>query len=450
MTLGQAPWSAPPAVCALNATVCIPGSKSHTARALHLAALASAPSVLTGVLVSRDTSLYADALRALGAQIDTDEATSTMRVTPLPVSALKADPQETKRSAVSIDCGLAGTVMRFIPPLAALTGHPTYFDGDEAARTRPMDPLLEALRVLGAQIEYHAVPGHLPMTITGPLHAPKNGCLAVDASRSSQFLSALLLLCPLLDADIVVHATGPVVSLPHVRMSIETLRSWGIDIDDLSDSAWLVHPGRPRGRELTIEPDLSNAGVFLAATLLIGGTVRIPAWPHSTTQAGDSWRELLAHFGASFTHEKDGTLRMDVPPHATWRGCDVDLSALGELTPTLTALLLFASTPSRVRGIAHVRGHETDRIAALVTEIRRLGGDVVEHDDGFTLTPVPLHAACLSSYGDHRMATFGALVGLRVPGVTVRDIECTSKTLPNFPRLWSAFLSQVNTVEAFE
>lgn len=436
----------------------LPGSKSLSARALLLAATASTPSVLHGVLDSRDTQLMRAALTTLRATF-TEQADGSLLVCPIPADFTVAEDAH-------IDCGLAGTVMRFVPPLAVLASSPVTFDGDPAARRRPLAPVLDALTQLGARIEYHGQPGFLPFTLTPPAALPEAAEVTVDSSSSSQFLSALLLLGPLMPGGLMIRTTGHIPSLPHVAMTVESLREAGCEVTEPevdtpeNEHRWQVSPGRPRGGERSIEPDLSNAGPFLAAALVASGEVSIPHWPLHTTQAGDAWRELLPRLGGEVRIEHTSTAAQSSTPAAEesatltvtgtghLTGIDADLSQVGELTPTVAALALLASAQghrSRLTGIAHLRGHETDRLAALVTEMRKLGGRARELPDGITIEALPdgerLRPALLHAYADHRMATFAAVVGLAVPGVTVDDIACTSKTLPDFPTMWAQMIA---------
>ena len=432
------PWRAPVADSPVDATVAIPGSKSITARALYLAAVAEAPSLVTGALDARDTRLFADALEVMGARIE-DAGDGALRVTPMSL------PPRGGR----IECGLAGTVMRFLPPLAALSAEETLFDGDKQAYARPLGPLLDALVRMGASVTYHGERGHLPFSIRGPLRTPLGAQAWVDASSSSQFLSALLLVSPLVGDPLFVSAPGPVPSMPHVEMTLASLAGAGIDLEVVEEaqadlSTWHVFPSRPRGGEIVVEPDLSNAGPFLAAAMITGGRVRIPAWPGATTQAGDAWRALLGHMGATITLDEEGLI-LTGPGAGNYPGIKATMAEVGELTPTLAAICAYASTPSHLSGIAHLRGHETDRLAALVAEINRAGGQAEETEDGLVITPRPLHAAQIRSYADHRMATFGAILGLITPGIAVDDIACTSKTLPGFAAMWDSLLSADGT-----
>ncbi|WP_241157564.1 3-phosphoshikimate 1-carboxyvinyltransferase [Schaalia sp. ZJ1691] len=448
-------WPAPVASGPVNARVRVPGSKSHTARALYLAAIATHPSRIRGALDARDTRLFINGLQALGARISSDGDALLVE----PISNHEMPPADSPTGSApgkirTIDVGLAGTVMRFLPPLAALSSTPTRFTGDEAALHRPVAPLLDALTSMGASVDYEGEAGHLPLTIRGPLHVPEDGCVDVHASSSSQFLSAMLLVAPLLSSPITVRAPGNVVSLPHVDMTVSAMRARGIRCvrsgDAGQDLSWVVEPGRPEGGTWTIEPDLSNAGPFLAAAMVTGGSVTIPNWPSVTDQAGDAWRWILKEMGgivrftpgASDGKAEAGDLTVTGPPRGNLRGLSADFSAIGELVPTVAALAAVASSPSLITGIAHLRGHETDRVSALAREITRLGGDVNEGDDFLRITPRPLHAAEIHTYEDHRMATFGAIIGLNVPGTHVANVETTSKTLPGFTTMWEDMLSQ--------
>lgn len=429
------PWRAPVATSPVDATVAVPGSKSITARALYLAAVAEAPSLITGALDARDTRLFADALEVMGARIE-DAGEGALRVTPMQL------PPRGGR----IECGLAGTVMRFLPPLAALSAEETLFDGDQQAYARPLGPLLDALVRMGASITYHGERGRLPFSIRGPLRTPLGAQAWVDSSSSSQFLSALLLVSPLVGDPLFVSAPGVIPSMPHVEMTLASLAGAGIDLEVVDEgradlSTWHVFPSRPRGGEIRVEPDLSNAGPFVAAAMITGGRVTIPGWPEATTQAGDAWRALLAHMGADLTLDERG-LTVVGPGAGFYPGINATMAQAGELTPTLVAICAYASSPSRLTGIAHLRGHETNRLAALVAEINRAGGHAEETEDGLVVTPRPLHAAQIRSYADHRMATFGAILGLVTPGITVDDIACTSKTLPTFEAMWASLVSE--------
>lgn len=420
-------WPAPTPGGPVTGTITLPGSKSLTNRALVLAALADGHSVVRRALRSRDTALMAAALSSLGAHIDT--AGDDWPVTP---AASRAD----HAGAVEVDCGLAGTVMRFVPPVAALLRGAARFDGDPHARTRPMGEVLRGLRGLGISVD-DADRGTLPFTVHGT-GSVRGGRVVIDASASSQFISALLLAGARYDEGVeVVHDGEPVPSLPHIDMTVAALREHGVDVEDQEPNRWRVLPGPVRAVDVTIEPDLSNAAPFLAAAVVTRGRVTVTGWPRTTTQPGDRMREILALMGAEVTADDSG---LTVSCAGPLQGVDLDLHDVGELTPAVAALAALAESPSVLRGVAHIRGHETDRLAALVTEIRRLGGDATERPDGLELRPSSLHGGEFRTYADHRMAHAGVILGLAVPGILVVDVATTAKTFPDFPGAWTALV----------
>ena len=423
------PWPAPFAEAPVHATVSLPGSKSLTNRALILAALADGPSCVRGALRSRDTLLMAAALQALGAVVDTSGTEWT--VVP---GALGSGALGSGAAVTSIDVGLAGTVMRFVPPVAVLASRTVAFDGDAHMRQRPVGEILEALRTLGATIEGDG----LPFTVHGT-GAVRGGTVSIDASQSSQFVSALLLAGARYDAGLQIrHEGDPVPSLPHIEMTIQMLREHGVHVDDSTPNRWDVTPGPIKAVDRQIEPDLSNAAPFLALAAVTGGTVTVRDWPEQTTQAGDALREILTAFGCAVSWTPAG---LSVTGPDQLQGVDLDLHDVGELAPAVAALAALATSPSRLSGIAHIRRHETDRLSALATELNRIGGRVTELDDGLVIEPAELHGGTWHTYADHRMATAGAIIGLRVPGVEVDNIETTAKTLPGFPRMWAEMLA---------
>ena len=427
-------WNAPVAAGPVDADVTIPGSKSLTNRALVLAALADGPSRLVGTLRSRDTDLMIGALQALGTRIEGPSGPLDPGDTELLIT-----PGELR--GADVECGLAGTVMRFVPPVAALATGRSTFDGDPAARVRPQATVLDALRALGARIAGDS----LPFTVDGT-GSLRGGRVEMDASASSQFVSGLLLSAARFDegAELVHVGASPVPSGPHIEMTLEMLRESGVAVDQPTPSSWRVAPGAIAAVDRVVEPDLSNATPFLAAAAVTGGTVRVPHWPATTTQPGDAIRGILRDMGASVTLEDadgagHGTLVVVGPSRLS--PVDLDLSAIGELTPTVAALCALADGPSRLTGIAHLRGHETDRLAALAAELGAVGCGVTELDDGLEITPAPLHGAPWRAYADHRMATAGAIIGLVAPGVGVDDVESTSKTMPGFTAMWADMLA---------
>lgn len=417
------PWPAPRAHHPVDLVVTLPGSKSLTNRALVLAAVADGPSVVRRALRSRDTSLMAAALTALGSPVDTTG--EDWVVTP---GAFAGD--------ATIDCGLAGTVMRFVPPVAGLSQGAVAFDGDPHMRARPIGEVLGALRTLGVEID-DAGRGALPFTVRGSGRVT-GGTVVVDASASSQFISALLLAGARYDRGVDVRHDGkPVPSLPHIDMTVAMLREHGVSVDDSDANRWSVAPGPVRAVDHLIEPDLSNAAPFLALAAVSGGTVVVRDWPRATTQAGDALRGILTALGCDVELTDDG---LRVTGSGALHGIDVDLHDVGELAPAVAALCALADSPSHLRGIAHIRGHETDRIAALATELGALGADVTEHPDGLSLRPAPLHGGLFRTYADHRMAHAGVIVGAGVDGVLVENIATTGKTFPDFAGFWSGLL----------
>lgn len=413
-------WAAPSTQNQLAATISLPGSKSLNNRELVLSALAESPTILRDTLVSRDSTLMIEALRKLGTQIEVSG--TTVVVTPKPLFGPAA-----------IDCGLAGTVMRFVPALASLANGQIDFDGDLAARKRPMKTTIESLRSLGVLVSGES----LPFSIQGQ-GVVEGGAIAIDASASSQFVSGLLLVGAKFKNGLTVSHVGEhLPSMPHIEMTIDCLRNRGVDASQTGPASWRVEPGEISGGEVWIEPDLSNAGPFLAAAMVAGGSVTISNWPRKTTQVGNDFDGILQQMGAKV--ERIGN-DLVVSGTGTIQGVDIDLSTGGELTPVVAALAALAKSPTQIRGVAHLRGHETDRLSALVSEINSLGGDATETEDGMAIKPAKLHGGLWKTYEDHRMATAGAIIGLAVPGVEIEDISVTSKTIPEFVSLWEQML----------
>jgi 3-phosphoshikimate 1-carboxyvinyltransferase len=418
----------------VSARVVIPGSKSVTNRALILAAQATSPSLLKRPLISRDTELMVAGLRAMGVgikdvQVDGDLA---WEITPAPL-----------RGPAKVDVGNAGTVMRFLPPLSALAQGDISFDGDPRSYERPLGPVIAALEDLGIEIE-HGGRYSLPMVVKSKGEIP-GGALTIDASASSQFLSALLLIAPSTrDGIVATHKGGPLPSMPHIDMTVQMLRDFGAEvIVDKSANSWSVSAGALQGQDLVIEPDLSNAAPFLSIAMVCGGSVTIADWPEITTQPGDQLREILTAMGATISHGKDG---LTITGGESIHGIDIDLHDVGELTPAIAALAALADSPSHLRGIGHLRLHETDRLAALTREINSLGGNVVEDETSLHITPhgamgKGLHGGTFHTYEDHRLATAGAVIGLVIPGVDIENVATTRKTLPDFPGLWQSLVS---------
>ena len=408
----------------VTSRVTIPGSKSVTNRALILAAQADSPSTLRRPLISRDSELMSAGLQAMGVSINGNDDAWTLTPAPL-------------RGPAHIDVGNAGTVMRFLPPLAALAQGDISFDGDPRSYERPLGPVIKALEELGIAIE-HEGRYSLPLVIKAKGSIP-GGALTIDASASSQFLSALLLVAPSMTNGITAqHRGGSLPSMPHIDMTVQMLRDFGATVHvDKKAQSWRVEPGTLRGQDLVIEPDLSNASPFLSIAMVCGGSITIADWPKNTTQPGDQLREIFTQMGARVEFTSEGLTLTGGP---AIHGIDIDLHDVGELTPSIAALAALADSPSHLRGIGHLRLHETDRLAALTREINSLGGNVVEEETALHITPAPLHGGTFHTYEDHRLATAGAVIGLVIPDVLVENVATTRKTLPDFPGLWNSLV----------
>ena len=443
-------WRAPFAPShPLDATIDLPGSKSMMARALILAALASTPTLIKRPLLSRDSELMRDGLRSLGVRIE--ESADTWRVVPARLS--DSDTGDSTRE-VRIDVGNAGTVMRFLPALAAMSKGEFFFDGDERSHDRPIAPLLKALEGLGVKVE-HDGRYTLPFTIHGRGEL-RGGEVAIDASLSSQFVSSLLLIAPFMKEGLKVKEIGASLpSLPHIEMTLSMLEDLGFEVEtsypDEEARWWHVLPGtRSRSESdaqdhiIEVEPDLSNAAPFLAAALLVGGRVAIKDWPRETNQPGDALREILKVMGGRFKRQGDDLTFEATGERSDIKGIDTNLSNEGELTPTIAAIAAFASTPSYLRGIGHLRLHETDRLRALAVELRKVGAEIEEGPDFLSITPaieLPKGPITIATYDDHRIATLGALIGLMIDGTRVENIATTRKTITDFPSLWDRLLA---------
>lgn len=425
-------WPAPVASGPVSASVSLPGSKSLTARELVLAALADGPSLLRAPLHSRDSANMVEALRALGVGIEEKPGASEFG------ADLLVTPAEELLGSTTIECGQAGTVMRFVPPIAGLALGPTMFDADDSARGRPMGAIIAALRALGVDVNDDGR-GSLPFTVHGT-GSVAGGTISVDASSSSQFVSALLLSASRFDDGLdLTHSGERLPSLPHIEMTVAALAARDVEVESPEVGRWIVRPGTIAARDVDIEPDLSNAAPFLAAAVVTGGSVTITGWPDETTQVGADLADLLPLFGATVTRDGD---RLTVTGPERISPVQLDLTTGGELAPALVAIAALADGPSEITGIGHIRHHETDRLAALAAEINGLGGAVTELEDGLRIEPRPLHGGVWRSYEDHRMATAGAIVGLVVPGVEIENVATTAKTLPQFTELWTRMLAE--------
>ncbi|MDR6939959.1 3-phosphoshikimate 1-carboxyvinyltransferase [Arcanobacterium hippocoleae] len=457
MTAWLAPTLAPAEQ--INAQVIVPASKSLTNRYLILASLSKAPSVIKNPLRARDTALMTAALRTFGIEITELPTQDGWRVAP---------PGSRKLHGGTIYAGLAGTVMRFIPVLAALAHGKTVIDADAQAYLRPMDTTISSLRALGVEIAGNGAAGkRLPLEIHGT-GSVAGGAITIDASSSSQFISALLLTAPRFERGLTLkHCGTSLPSKPHIEMTLALLRECGAQVradDHAKSPVWHVAPGEIQLPEVEVESDLSNAGPFLAAAMVCGGQITIPHWPRKTTQPGAQFAAIFCRQGAKIDFVDADSLRLTGPRKIA--PLDLDCSAIGELVPTLAAVCAFAQGSSALRNIGQLRGHETDRLQALVTELNKVGVNAQISGDDLIIVPPPnqdpaqtidpqsppavqdlsrgsgYRGAALASYADHRMATFGAILGLKIAGITVDHIETTAKTLPNFPQLWAQMIQQ--------
>ena len=418
-------WSAPSAKRPIHSTVSIPGSKSATNRAFVLAALGDSTSKIHKPLLARDTELMLQALEKLGCTI-----TRTNEL-------IEITPMQRVHQDLAIDVGLAGTVMRFVPPLAALTAGVVHFDGDQRARNRPMKALIDSLKALKISVDDESS-GSLPFSIVSDGNV-QGGEITLDASESSQFISALLLAGAKFSNGLTIkHVGNKLPSLPHIEMTIDMLNQVGVKVSSIEKNSWRVNPTVIKSKDWLIEPDLSNAGPFIAAAMVTKGEVTIKDWPQNTTQAGNAWIEILTKMGAQVSLTEKG---LTVSQSGDIKGIEFDLSDVGELTPVLVSIAVLANSNSSLTGIAHLRGHETDRLAALVENIKSIGGDAEETTDGLIIRPRKLHGGLWKSFDDHRMATAGAVIGLVVEGILVDDIKTTSKTLPDFENMWTSLVS---------
>ncbi|WP_245581215.1 3-phosphoshikimate 1-carboxyvinyltransferase [Propionicicella superfundia] len=432
--VGAVPWTAPTASAPITRAVRTPGSKSATNRALVLAALADGPSLIGGALDSRDTSLMLDGLRTLGVETDVErhpryDTLDRLRITPPPAFTGGGD----------VDCGLAGTVMRFVPPVAGLAAGTTRFHGDRAAESRPLEPLLRALGSLGVRIDPTL---GLPFSLTsdGTLHG---GQVEIDSSASSQFVSGLLMIGARCESGLTIrHVGAPVPSRPHLSMTLTMLQDRGVDAAETQPDVWRVEPGAVGAMDEWIEPDLTNLATFMAAVGITGGHA-VFAWPDASTQPGEQILAALQAFGitAAYRHGASGAESTVAVSADRIVGADIDLHDVSELTCTAAALAAVATGPSRIRGVAHIRGHETDRLAALEEGLSGLGCAVAQTDDGLTIEPRRLRGGLFRTHADHRLAHAAALVGLVTHGVVLDDVACTSKTMPDFVALWEGMLS---------
>ena len=409
-----APLEVPP-----DATVSLPGSKSITNRALICAALAPGETTLTGALFADDTEAMVEAVKSLGAEVICTPEKAAMRIRGT------AGTVETPEGTV-VDARMSGTTGRFIAPVLALSERPVTLDGHPQLRARPFGDLADSLRRLGVRVEFPPGGDGLPMSICGPIRSRDT---SVAADRSSQFLSGLMLAAPLVPGGLRIHVAGAVVSRSYVEMTAAVMRAFGAAVEVGDQEVRIEGKGyRPLGR-FEVEPDASSASYFMAAAAVTGGTVRVEGLGSGSVQGDTRFAALLADMGAEVDQDEAGTWVTGRP----LRGVDVDLSDMSDTAPTLGVVAAVASTPTTVRGIGFVRGKESDRIAAVVSELRRCGVEAQELADGFAVVPRPGPAgARVHTYDDHRIAMAFSVLGLVVPGMQIENPGCVAKTFPGF------------------
>jgi 3-phosphoshikimate 1-carboxyvinyltransferase len=446
-------WALPQASAPVRVTVLLPGSKSITNRALILAALAGAPTIITGPLQARDTELMAAAVRALGCSIEGNAASEPTADRDHPAANGRPEWLVTPRSSQTegrVDVGNAGTVLRFVPPAAALAGGDTEFTGDPRAAHRPVAQLLSGLKQAGVVIR-DGGRGAVPFIVAGR-GAVRGGFITLDASESSQLVSGLMLAAPRFEQGAQIRHVGErVPSAPHIAMTAAMLTAAGAEVEaEITGRSggsvpdfWRVQPGSLAPGRIDVEPDLSNAGPFLAAAVLTGGRVTIPSWPARSLQAADQILDVISRMGATCTPTAEG---MRVEGTGRIHGITADLRDVNELAPVLTALAALADSPSQFTGIGHMRLHESDRLAALVSEIGALGGELTELPDGLRVRPRPLRAGVVpfDSHNDHRLVMAAAVLGLAVPGLRVRNAATVGKTFPGFAGRWEQMLGHAS------
>jgi 3-phosphoshikimate 1-carboxyvinyltransferase len=413
----------------VHGEVPVPGSKSIANRALVAAALADGDSTLTNVPAGDDTVAMLDCLAGLGVSVD-GSGGDIVRV---------AGSGGTMHPTASrLDARLAGTTSRFVTALAALADRPVTVDGEPALRARPMGELHEALTVLGASIDHGAAAGRLPVTITGPLR--RGGTVSLRGDVSSQFVTALMLVAPLLDGGLRIELTSPLVSLPYVRLTAWVMGVFGAGPVDVGGRHVAVPPGRYRGTDLAVEADASSASYPLAVAAVAGGEVVVPGLSTDSPQGDIAIAELLAAMGCD-VDTSTGGLRVRRDGEQPLRGIDVELAAMSDLVPTVAAVAVTAATPTVIRGVGFIRAKESDRLGGLAAELTKTGARVRVTEDGLAIEPVPggvasLHGATLHTHHDHRLAMAFAVLGAAVDGVAIDDPAVVAKSWPGF---WDAY-----------
>ena len=400
----------------VDTTVAVPGSKSIANRALVCASLADGPSTLRNVPDGDDTSAMVAALRTLGHDVAVDG------------NVIAIGPVGTDWGSVTLDAALAGTTSRFLTALAALGAAPVTIDGAGPLRARPFGPLHDALTQLGVAVVPGEEPGHLPVEVSGP---PTGHTVQIRGDVSSQFISALMMIGPLLVDGLLIELTSPLVSVPYVELTAHVMSWFGVDGVEIEGSRITVPAGRYRGVDLGVEPDASSASYPLAVAAIGGGRVSVPGLGLGALQGDARFADICAAMGAGVTRTA-GAVTVEAGAHL--RGVDLDLADVSDLVPTVAVMAAFADTPTRLRGVGFIRAKESDRLGDLAAELRRLGGDVDVVADGLDIRPsaARMHGGEVATHHDHRLAMAFAVLGTRLPGVVMNDPGVVSKSWPGF------------------
>lgn len=401
-----------------DAWVSVPGSKSLTNRALLVGALADGRSRLTGALFSDDTRAMAECLRRLGFGVHEYPQELQMLV--------EGRGGEIPSKQATLFVGGAGTAARFLTAMVGLGSGRYTIDGTARMRERPIQDLLDALGMLG--VDAAAERGTPPVVVNAK--GMRGGCAVVRGKTSSQFLSALLMAAPYAQQDVEVALEGSLVEAPYVEMTLAVMEAFGVRVEREGLSRFFIRSGqRYRARDYAIEPDASAAGYFFAAAAVTGGRVRVKGLGASALQGDARFVDVLEEMGCQVVRGEDF---LEVSGSGKLRGIEADLTNMSDQTMTLAAIAPFADGPTCIRGVAHIRHHESDRIAATATELRRVGQEVEERDDGLVIMPRPVRQALVQAHDDHRIAMAFAVIGLRAPGITIADPGCVAKTFPDF------------------
>ena len=417
MTRAITPLTAP-----LDAVVDVPGSKSVANRALICAALADGRSVLRGLPAGDDTAAMLDCLDTLGVSV-------TRRAGDPTTAAIDGGVSRLRRGPLTLDTRLAGTTSRFLTALAALGPGPYTVDGAAPLRARPMGPLHQALGQLGVGIV--STDGRLPVTVRRPDEWPSGATTPVHipGDVSSQYISALMMIAPLLPDGLHLQLTTPLISRPYLGITVAVMEWFGASAVNVSDDEVTVQPGRYTPQQMTIEADASSASYPLAAAAICGGRVEVPGLTTASLQGDAAFVELLGRMGCTVSLDDDSAV---VASTATLHGVDVDMADISDLVPTMAVVALFADSPTTISGVGFIRGKESDRLGDLATELTKFGANVAVLDDGLRIEPAPLHGATVATHHDHRLAMALALAGLRVPGVVIEDPQVVTKSWPQY------------------